>query len=139
MSNYQKELESEVTRRTKELKHALENLQQEITERKRAEAALRESEQRYRLLIDNANESIVVVQDGLIKFVNPMTLGLSGRDSEQELIDRPFSEFIHPDDRGMVVENYRRRIKNEAVQQPRYDFRVVTRDGIVKWVEINCW
>jgi len=63
-------------------------------------------------------------------------LGLSGRDSEQELIDRPFSEFIHPDDRGMVVENYRRRIKNEAVQT-WYDFRVVTPDGIVKWVEIN--
>ncbi len=108
----------------------------DIAEQKRAEVLLRDSEQRYRLLIDNANESIVVVQDGLIKFVNPMTLVLSGRDSEQELIDRPFSEFIHPDDRGMVVENYRRRINNEAVQ-PRYDFRVVTLDGIVKWAEIT--
>ena len=44
MSNYRKELESEVTRRTEELKHTLENLQQEITERKQAEEALRESE-----------------------------------------------------------------------------------------------
>ena len=45
MSNYRKELESEVARRTEELKQALENLQQDITERKRAEAALMDSRQ----------------------------------------------------------------------------------------------
>jgi PAS domain S-box-containing protein len=115
----------------------------DITERKRAESqreaaleALRESEKKYRLLIETANESIVVAQDGLLKFVNPVSLVLLGGYSEQELLDKPFPEFIHPDDRSMVVENYRRRIANEAAQ-PRYAFRVVARDGIVKWVEIN--
>ncbi len=105
-------------------------------ERKRVEEAQIESEKKYRLLINNANESIIVAQDGLLKFVNPMTLELLEGYSEQDLIDRPFPEFIHPDDRGMVVENYRRRIANEAAL-PRYAFRVVTRAGIVKWVEIN--
>ncbi len=52
MSNYQKELESEVTRRTEELRQALENLQQDITARKQAEEKLRESEKRYRDLYD---------------------------------------------------------------------------------------
>ena len=108
----------------------------DITERKRIEKTLHESEEKYRLLIDTANESVVVAQDGLLKFVNPMTLGLLGMDSERELIDRPFPQFIHPDDRSMVVENYRRRIANEAANS-RYAFRVVARDGIVKWVEIN--
>ncbi|MCX6571434.1 MAG: PAS domain S-box protein [Candidatus Aminicenantes bacterium] len=108
----------------------------DIAERKRADEALRESEKKYRLLIETADESIVVAQDGLLKFVNPAALGLLEGYSEQELMDRPFTEFIHPDDRSMVVENYRRRIANEAVQ-PRYAFRVVARDGIIKWVEIN--
>ncbi|MBE3119667.1 MAG: PAS domain S-box protein, partial [Candidatus Atribacteria bacterium] len=114
----------------------LEGGLQDITERKRAEEALRESEKKYRMLVETANESIVVVQYGLLKFVNPASIGLMRGYSEQELMDRPFSEFIHPADRTMVVENYRRRIANEAAQL-RYTFRVVTRDGIVKWVEIN--
>ena len=108
----------------------------DIIERKRIEKALQESEKKYRLLIDTANESVVVAQDGLLKFVNPMTLDLLGVDSEQDLIDRPFAEFIHPDDRNMVVENCRRLVANETVPS-RYVFRVVTREGIVKWVEIN--
>jgi len=108
----------------------------DITERKQIEKALLEREEDYRLLIETANESIIVAQDGLLKFVNPITFGLLGAHSYQELIDRPFSQFIHPDDRSMVVENYRKRISNEAAK-PRYAFRVVARDGIVKWVEIN--
>jgi PAS domain S-box-containing protein len=105
-------------------------------ERNRAQEALLESEKKYRLLINNANESIIVAQDGLLKFVNPMTLKLLEGYSEQELVDRPFTKFIHPDDKSLVVENYRRRIANEAAL-PRYAFRVVTRAGIVKWVEIH--
>lgn len=105
-------------------------------ELKRIEKALQESEKKYRLLIETANESVIVAQDGVFKFVNPMTVGLLGANSEKELINRPFPEFIHPDDRSMVVENYRRRIANEA-SPPRYAFRMVTPDGNVKWVEIN--
>ena len=99
----------------------------DITERKQAEEALHTSEARYRLLVENANEAILVVQDGILKFVNRMTVGIIGY-SEQELTSRPFPEFIHPDDRDMVVERHLRRLKGN-VSQPRYAFRLVTRDG----------
>jgi two-component system, cell cycle sensor histidine kinase and response regulator CckA len=86
-------------------------------------------------LVENANEVIVVAQDGMLKFVNRITSELFGY-SEQELTSRPFPEFIHPDDRGMVVERHLRRLKGD-VSQPRYAFRLVTRDGSIKWVEIG--
>jgi len=101
----------------------------------RAEEALRESEQKYRLLVDNASETILVAQDGMLKFANRMASELSGY-SEQEIISRPFSEFIYPDDRGMVVESYLSRIKGGA-SRPKYVFRFVVRDGSIKWVEIS--
>lgn len=108
----------------------------DLTEYKRTKKALLKSEEKCHLLINNANEPIIVVQDGLLKFVNHAAFGMWGGFSERELIDRPIPEFIHPDDRGMVVENYLRRMAKEA-SPPRYSFRVVTREGIVKWVEIN--
>ena len=73
---------------------------EDITERNQADEALQQSEDKYRLLINTAHESVIVAQDGVFKFVNPMVLNLLGVDSEQELIDRPFPKFIHPDDRA---------------------------------------
>jgi len=108
----------------------------DITEEKVMEESLLKSEKEYRLLIDTTHESVIVAQDGLIKFLNHMTVSLLEGYSEQDLIDSPFPQYIHPDDRAMVVDNHMRRIATEVVH-PRYAFRMVTRDGVVKWVEIN--
>ena len=107
----------------------------DITGRMRAEEALRESETKYRSLVDNANEAIIVAQDGLLKFVNRKTSELTGY-SEQELLTKPFHEFIHPDDRDLVTQTYKKRIKNEPVPS-KYIFRLLTKDGVCRWVEIS--
>ncbi|MCX6567035.1 MAG: PAS domain S-box protein, partial [Candidatus Aminicenantes bacterium] len=103
----------------------------DITDRKRAEAAVQASESRYRQLVENAKEAILVAQDGFLKFVNRMASEMTGY-SEPELISRPFPEFIHPDDREMVVNQYLKRMAGDT-DQPRYVFRLLTRDGAVKW------
>jgi two-component system, cell cycle sensor histidine kinase and response regulator CckA len=110
-------------------------ISREITGRKRAEEALRASEEKYRSLVDGANEAILVAQDGMLKFVNRKAAELSGF-LETELLKKPFSEFIHPDDRKLVVDNYGSRLKGESVPS-RYEFRLLTVDNSAKWVEIN--
>ncbi|MGB2868430.1 MAG: PAS domain S-box protein, partial [Bacteroidota bacterium] len=100
---------------------------------KDAEHALRESEEKYRTLVDNANEAILVLQDGLIRFVNRNTLEVTGH-CQQDLQTKSFAEFIHPDDRAMVVQNYTRRMNGEHVPA-RYMFRILTKEGTTKWVE----
>jgi PAS domain S-box-containing protein len=68
----------------------------DITERKRMEGALKESEEKYRLLVEKANEGICVVQDSNLQYVNPKLTEFLGY-SEGELISRPFLDFIHPE------------------------------------------
>jgi len=116
-------------------KDLLYSIVHDITDRKRAEELLRTSEAKYRLVVENANEAIAVAQDGMLKFVNRMAIDLTGY-SEQDLTSRPFPEFVHPDDRGMVVEHYLRRLKGD-VSQSRYVFRLMVRDGSIKWLEIS--
>ncbi|MDD5024680.1 MAG: PAS domain S-box protein [Methanoregula sp.] len=107
----------------------------DITERKWVEKALMESTEKYRLVVDNANEAILVAQDGIAKLVNRMTAELTGY-PEEELTSKPFAGFIHPADREMVVENYSRRLRGENLPA-RYQFRVLRKDGDVRWVEIG--
>ena len=65
------------------------------TERKLAEEALRVSEEKYRLVVDNAQEAIVIAQDGMHRFVNPKTVELLGY-SEEELLSKPFAGIHSP-------------------------------------------
>jgi PAS domain-containing protein len=77
----------------------------DITEQKFIEEKLRASEEKYRVLIENANEAILVVQDDIIKFANTKTAELIRRELSM-LINKPFIEYIYPDDRGIFLQKY---------------------------------
>ncbi len=96
---------------------------------------LQESEEKYRVLVESANEAIIVAQDGMFKFLNPRAMELLGY-SEDELTSVTFAEFIHPDDREMVMERHLSRLKGEELPQI-YPFRFIDKDGDVRWAEIN--
>jgi PAS domain S-box-containing protein len=96
---------------------------------------LQEAEENYRSIFENANEAIFIAQAGKLVFLNPMTTNLIGY-SPDELKSRPFVDFIHADDRNMVVDRHIRRMRGEPVP-PRYSFRIVHRDGYARWVELN--
>ncbi len=133
LEEYRDELETKVKNRTKELSSLNEALCSEIYERSRVEESLRTSEEKYRLVVDNAGESIVVSQDGVLVFVNPKTTELS-QYPESELLSKPFTEFIHPDDRELVRQNHEKRLRGDEFSG-HYAFRIVNKSGAVRWVE----
>ncbi|MBU0755329.1 MAG: PAS domain S-box protein [Planctomycetes bacterium] len=104
-------------------------------ERKHAEEALRESEEKYRILVDNANDAILMAQDDVIKFANRAAIRLTGY-SADELAKNHMTQIIHPEDRNMVYDCYERRLRGESVQNT-YTFRVINKSGEEFWVETN--
>ena len=104
-------------------------------QRKKAEDALVESEKKYRLVVDNANEGIVITQDGLLKFVNPQISEFTGL-ADQALQEGSFLNYIHPDDREMVIEHHRKRLAGKEVPRP-YSFRMIDKDGDLRWIRNN--
>jgi len=104
-------------------------------QRKQAEDALLDSEQKYRLVVENANEGIVITQDEMLKLVNPQVTQLTGF-PENELKTRTFLDYIHPDDKDMVIEHHRKRLTGEEIPQI-YTFRLIDREGNLRWIQNN--
>jgi two-component system cell cycle sensor histidine kinase/response regulator CckA len=107
----------------------------DITEQRQAQEALKESEEKYRLLVENANDAIFIVQDDVVKFPNPKAEEMIGYCSD-ELARISFANFIHPEDRDVVLERYNRQLKGEKLPGT-YAFRIIQRTGEELWVQLN--
>jgi len=108
----------------------------DITERKRLEQSLRKSEQQYRLVIENVSELIFLARDGKIIMANPKVFDFLGYSMER-VFNTPFIEYIHPDDRQMVLERHFKRLQGLIPEKETYEFRIVRNTGEIRYVEIN--
>ncbi len=107
----------------------------DITERKEAEEALRDSKEKYRLLVDHAHDGIFIAQGGLIKFQNPKAQEILGC-STQELPEPPFIDLVHPEDRRLLPRKRESRHKGEDIPST-YSVRITKKSGEELWVQIN--
>lgn len=110
-------------------------LLRDIGARKDTERQLREQESKYRSIVENGSEGILIAAGGKVVYANPFLERSLGRKLE-ELRDVPFTNFIHPDDVGRVVDNHLRRLRGEAAEQ-HYTFRIIAADGRVVWLELS--
>ncbi len=97
--------------------------------------ALRESEEKYRQVIENVTEGILVLRDGRVAFANPQAAHLCGLEPH-ELAGREFLDAVHPDDLPMMTQRHSARQLGLAVDA-RVDFRIVKPDGTAVWLGMN--
>ncbi len=118
-----------------DLNHKKTQLENQAEQERSLKKELQESEEKYRLLVDNANDAILIVQDERIKFFNPVALKLTGY-SAGEFLEMPFKRFIHPNDRATVVDRYKKRVKGEDVLST-YNCRFIKKHGEKIWVQVS--
>ncbi|MEO8388473.1 PAS domain S-box protein [Polaromonas sp.] len=94
-----------------------------------------DSEAKYRAVVENVSEGILVTAAGRILYANPKALELTSLD-EETAKSRPFIEFIHPDDREKVLGNHMKRLRGETVEN-YYQFRVQHSQVATRWLEIS--
>jgi diguanylate cyclase (GGDEF)-like protein/PAS domain S-box-containing protein len=107
----------------------------DVTERYQAEVALRESEERYRQLVELSPDGIGVHVDGRIVFLNAAGAEIFGASSPSELIGRPVLDLVHPDFRPIVAERMRRMLE-EGQPVPLLAEQFVRLDGTPVDVEV---
>ncbi len=119
MGNYQKELESEVTRRTKEKDELVSKLQE-------SEEVLSASEEKYRSLVENINDVLYTLDtQGNITYISPVVERFTGYKAS-DLIGKPFTPLIHTDDLSGLMDNLNSLASGQV--EP-WDFRVLDKDG----------
>jgi PAS domain S-box-containing protein len=129
------ELEIRVQERTAELATANRALQNEIAERKQAEETLRDSEERYRRLVELAFEAVAIHSQGRVVYVNPQAVKLLGGTSPEDFIGKPIRDFVHPDYWNMAQARVQQ-VGEEGKGAPLVEETLIRLDGTSVDVEV---
>ena len=133
------ELEMRVQERTRELARANVDLREEITERLRAEKAVRDSEAKFRQLAETTSTAIFIVQEMQICYANSAAKYITGFRPE-ELLNMEFWQIAHPNYRAALKKRGLSSIRDEqlGIQYPlRYELKLLTKDGKERWVDLT--
>ncbi len=107
----------------------------DISERRKMENKLRESEIRYTTLVEQSNEAVWMIQDGVVKFVNRTLTEITGF-SREEIIGKPFWQLISDEDRAMVEEKHIQRMAGNNAPHI-YEVKLKCKNGHELDVELS--
>lgn len=117
--------------------YAIQGIARDITESVRANTALKESQERYRTLAENAMDGIYIIGADGFEYVNPAFEKIFGYNSKKVCQEEfNFLDLIHPDDRELVLKREKARRKGEELP-PEYSFRILTKNKKTKHVEVS--
>jgi two-component system, cell cycle sensor histidine kinase and response regulator CckA len=109
----------------------------EVTERMRAEQELRDSEERFRGLVEQSLAGFYLIDQGRFRYVSPAFVRSFGYGAPEEIVDHlSVGDLVAPEDRAKVIDNIRRRVAGE-IEEVRYEFRGLRRDGSTFDVEVQ--
>jgi len=116
----------------------LENSVYKLVQYHNVEIALKKYEKQYRLLMDNAQEGIFVIQNEKVVFYNPKFIDLSIKSGliKYEIFKRSIFDFIHPDDKEVMRKRFYHRIQTGETPD-RCPFRIIDNQGSVHWFEVD--
>jgi len=113
----------------------IESLKKKLKKCQNAKELSQADDMKYLSLVENANEAIMVAQDGTFQYANPKAEELFGY-SPKELTLKQMDAFIHKNDREMVMQRHERRIRGESLPEI-YSFRIVNKEDAIIWVELK--
>ncbi len=105
----------------------------DITDRKAAEDALRESEERYRIVMENINDAVFICKlDGHLKYMSPSMIRMTGY-SVDEMLDAHYLHYVHPDFRKLSLDLYKKQVQ-ENIEVTEHEYLFIAKDGGIIWV-----